>query len=63
MINRKAVKQLCKEQGKQISKEALELLDYGVRALVMKSIRLCRGHGRVSEGEVRYAVQNGVGKE
>ena len=52
IINKKKVKQILKESGKQCSKEYLERLDYKVNDLIQRSIINAKHFKRLKEGEL-----------
>lgn len=52
LINKKKVKLLIKEHGKQTSNEYLDQLDYKLRELVMRSIRNSKSFKRLKASEL-----------
>jgi hypothetical protein len=52
LINKKAVKEVAKTYGKQVSKEYLEQLDYRVNNMIVKSCSNARQFKRLTAGEL-----------
>lgn len=52
IINRKQVKQMVKDGGKQCSKEYLERLEYKVKEMVDRSIVCARHFKRLTPSEL-----------
>jgi ribosomal protein S18 len=53
-LNQKSVRQFVKENQKQISKEAIEALDYKVRAILVSAIKNTGKFKRIGETEVNF---------
>ena len=53
-INAKQVKQFLHEKDKQISKEAIEALNYKVQAILLSAVGNCRGFKRVGATEINF---------
>jgi hypothetical protein len=54
-LNKKAVKQLVKEQGKRISKQGVEALDAKVRMFIMSAVRLTGSFKTITDTEIYQA--------
>lgn len=53
-LNQKAIKTFIKENEKQISKEAIDALDYKVRAILVSAIKNTGKFKRIGETEVNF---------
>jgi len=51
-INKKAVKQLVNDHGKQVSKDYIEQLDAKVKNIVIKSVGNAKQFKRLTAGEL-----------
>jgi hypothetical protein len=52
LINKKAVRAMCRDQKKQAGDEFLNQLDYKVRQLVLRAISNARGFTRLKASEL-----------
>lgn len=52
LINKKKVKDMVKEQGKQITSEFMDQLDYKVRQLILRAIANARHFKRLKATEL-----------
>lgn len=52
LINKKKVKQVAKEHGKQVTAEFMDQLDYKVRALILRAVANARHFKRLKATEL-----------
>lgn len=58
LLNVKQVKNYLHENNKQISKDALEMLNVKVEDILLNAIRLTRGFKRITKTEIVFAKGN-----
>jgi hypothetical protein len=52
LINKKKVKQMCKEHNKQVTTEFMDQLEYRVRQLILKAVANARHFKRLKATEL-----------
>ena len=53
-LNIKACKKLCHERNKQLSKDAIEQLNFRVQAILNSAVLNARGFARITATEIQH---------